>query len=640
VRIRSALRDVILPATAIAAAVGIVTGALVALGMNQRFQDSAVDGFFPRGSSDNGVAVVALDPTFFRKVELDPIGTYSTLLTSLADMGPETLIVQRSLIDTAQVQIADTQGGDVTGLLATAFRTLPDAGVFPLSAGRLDAPRDGSRLPVRTQAALASPVGQAAAATGIDTTTTESPEAAMRTLPLAVEFAPVRGASKAGGVVPSLTLLAWIRAEGLEPTITEHDDALVVGGRRVPTEGGQELRISYSSGLLPGGDSVVKASDILADRVPAEWLRGKVVVAGGTDAAYEPEVPVPVGGGRVPAVYVQANALNTLLTNAYLVPDGDAVTLIAVVVLAFAVALLVFILPLWASPLPALGAAGLWWLFAARRFDDGHVTDLLYPLVAIAVTFVIAAGWKGLREFRERRRVSQMFSRYVPEPVAKELLEPGQADTAAAGRRLDVAILFCDLRGFTAMSGQLEPPQVREILDVYFEATSQIILGHGGTVLRFVGDEVLAVFGAPLPQPDHVKAALQCALDLLDRAPALHAQLAERGLPPVDYGIGLHAGEVIAAHVGSTAHRQYDLVGDAANVGSRLCGQAGQCEVVTSGEVMTAAGLEVHAEPMGVLELKGASGRIAGYRLRSQAVPNGTPVTSGAGSQLSPPARS
>jgi class 3 adenylate cyclase len=213
-----------------------------------------------------------------------------------------------------------------------------------------------------------------------------------------------------------------------------------------------------------------------------------------------------------------------------------------------------------------------------------------------------------------------------PDPVAKELLEPGQADIAAAGRRLDVAILFCDLRGFTQLSGEMEPGQVREILDIYFETTSQIILAHGGTVLRFVGDEVLAVFGAPLPQPDHVKTALECALDLLENAPALHAQLAGRGLPPVDYGIGLHAGEVIAAHVGSSAHRQYDLVGDAANVGSRLCGKAGRGEIVTSGEVMAASGLEVRAAPLGVLDLKGASGRITGYRLRAQAVSTAVPT--------------
>jgi adenylate cyclase len=314
---------------------------------------------------------------------------------------------------------------------------------------------------------------------------------------------------------------------------------------------------------------------------------------------------------------VQANALNTMLTGEYLVPDGDAGTLLAVVLLALAVALVVLAIPLWASPLPPLVVTVGWYLFAGYRFRHGHITDLVFPIAAIGVAFIASAVWKGVREFRERRRVSSMFSRYVPDAVAKELLEPGQAEVAAAGRRLDVAIMFCDLRGFTKLSGELEPGQVRQILDVYFEDTSQTILASGGTVLRFVGDEVLAVFGAPLPQREHVAVGLRCALDLLAAAPQLHAELAKRGLPPVDYGIGLHAGEVIAAHVGSSAHRQYDLVGDAANVGSRLCGQAGAGEIVTSGEVMAGARFEVSAEPLGLLDLKGARGRITGYRIRA-----------------------
>jgi adenylate cyclase len=101
----------------------------------------------------------------------------------------------------------------------------------------------------------------------------------------------------------------------------------------------------------------------------------------------------------------------------------------------------------------------------------------------------------------------------------------------------------------------------------------------------------------------------------LAATPDLNAELAAKGLPPIQYGIGLHAGEVIAANVGSSAHRQYDLVGDAANVGSRLCGQAGRSEIIFSGEVMAAVDTRVDAEPLGMLDLKGVGGRIVGYRI-------------------------
>jgi adenylate cyclase len=317
-------------------------------------------------------------------------------------------------------------------------------------------------------------------------------------------------------------------------------------------------------------------------------------------------------------VFVQANAANTLLTGQYLAPSSTAGTVAAVGLLAFVVALLIMLLPLWFALLPPLVAAVAYWLYATNRFDHGHAADVLYPLVGVAVAFVGAVGWRAGAELLQRRRVSRLFARYVPATVAKEMLESGQAEAAAAGQRLDVGIVFCDLRGFTPVAAKLEPGQVRELLDCYFERASQVVLARDGTVLRFVGDEVFAVFGAPLPQPNHVTAALQSSQDLLAATPDLNAELAGRGLPPVEYGIGLHAGEVIAAHVGSSAHRQYDLVGDAVNVGSRLCGQAGRNEIILSGEVMTALDTPVDAEPLGVLDLKGVGGRIVGYRIRAE----------------------
>jgi adenylate cyclase len=203
----------------------------------------------------------------------------------------------------------------------------------------------------------------------------------------------------------------------------------------------------------------------------------------------------------------------------------------------------------------------------------------------------------------------------VPEAVVDELLEEGKAEEAAAGRRLEVAVMFCDLRGFTRMSEQLEPTHVREILEIYFEEASRIILDHEGTVLQFVGDEVLAVFGAPLPQADYAAAALSCARDMLDARSALNAKLADRNLPPVEYGIGLHIGDIVAAHIGSSAHRQYGIVGDTANVGSRLCSQARAGEIVVSEETLHGAGGDTNAERIGPLELKGIERELVGYRI-------------------------
>jgi adenylate cyclase len=448
--------------------------------------------------------------------------------------------------------------------------------------------------------------------------TSELSEERSSTVPLVVDASPVDGTVRRSEplLVPSVAVVALLRAEGLDPRVREREGGLTFGGRYVPTEGNHELRVSYAKALLPGGAQVISASQILSHPEAAKRLKGRIGVIGVSDKDYARVVPAPNGSGTMPSVFVEANALNTMLTREYLTPASEWTTVLGAALLAFLVALGVVLLPIWLTPFPALLLAGGWWLLARQRFDEGHPIDVVLPLAAIVLAFVGSFAWRAATELRERRRVSQMFSRYVPNEVAKELLDPKTAEAAAAGQRLDIAILFCDLRGFTALSATMAPGDVRELLDLYYERVSQIVLGHGGTVLRFVGDEVLAVFGAPLPMDHHVKVGLQCAIDILADTEALHDELAAQGLPPVEYGIGLHCGEVICAHVGSSAHRQYDIVGDAANIGARLCSEAGRRELVTSGDVIAEAGLDVEAEPLGVLELKGVSARIEGYRLR------------------------
>jgi adenylate cyclase len=620
-----ALVTVVAPAAAIAALVGVLAALLVPLGAAHRWQNAAVDGFFPRGTADPRVMVVAVDPRFVRRAALDPLVSYANLVAAAALGQPQTVLPQRSFIDTAQVQIADSQAyASVADAIADAFATLPGA-VYPLAAGHLGPPRAGSRLGVRTQAVLASPVGGVAAATAMDTTTAQSPTSIVRTLPLAVELRPgQRGGD--GVIVPSLALLGWLRAAGIRAEFVERDDALVVGGHRVPTEGDQELRVSYSADLLPGGRQVVNASDVVDGRVPLRRFRDKVVLIGVSDPTYSPGLPVPTANGRLPDVYVQANALNTLLTGQYLVPDSDVRTVLAVVLVGFVVALLVLLVPLWASLFPALVMAGAWWVYAGRRFDGGHLTDLVLPLASIGFAFVCAAGWKGLREFRDRRRVSQMFARYVPRHVAAQLLEPGAAAAVAAGQRLVVAVLFCDLRGFTALSAKLEPAQVRMLLDAYYERVSSIVLERSGTVMKFVGDEVFAVFGAPLPVADCATVALDCCRAVVAAGSALNDELTALELPAISYGIGLHYGEVVAAHVGSTTRRQYDVVGDTVNVGSRLCDQATSGAIVFSDELRRQAGEPDDAANLGTLTLKGVSRPITGYRITGPVV-DAHPVT-------------
>ena len=420
-------------------------------------------------------------------------------------------------------------------------------------------------------------------------------------------------------VIPSAALVAWIRASRHTPDIRVGADSVAVGGREIPTEGNGELRVHFVGALLPGGAQVLSAVDLVEGRVPASRLRGKTVVVGVDDRSVTKSVAAPVGPNRhLAPVYVEANAVNTLVTGAFLRLPSTAETVLTVGLVAFVVALLVLLLPLWACWAAPVLVAGAYWLFAGSRFSNGVVSDLALPSAAIVFAFITAGLGKAMIERRQRRRVAELFSEYVPDSVARELIDSGIADAIAAGQRLDVTVIFCDLRGFTPISATLEPTQVRELLDCYYEVMTEIVKRGDGTVLQFVGDEVFAVFGAPLPQTEHVDMALNCAREMRDVRPALNVTLRERGLPPVAYGIGVHTGPVVAAHVGTRVHRQYTVLGDTVNVASRLCNQAKAEELIFSDAVVAAVGLPPDTEEMGELSLKGVQRSVLGFCLRSR----------------------
>ena len=242
------------------------------------------------------------------------------------------------------------------------------------------------------------------------------------------------------------------------------------------------------------------------------------------------DTPVNKSGGT-PGVFIHANAINTMLTASYLDVASDTDVILWVALLAFLVALAVLFLPLWLSILVAVLLAAGYFVLTALRFDSGHILNLIYPYLMIVFAFIAALMVRYFTETRHRQRVSKLFAQYVPETVAQQLVEEGRVEQAAEGERLDVSLFFCDLRGFTAMSANLTPQQVRIMLNEFYDALTHIILEHTGTVLKFVGDEVFAVFGAPLPVDHHPQVTLDCAIEIQRCAPALSEQLGRDGHP-------------------------------------------------------------------------------------------------------------
>jgi adenylate cyclase len=237
--------------------------------------------------------------------------------------------------------------------------------------------------------------------------------------------------------------------------------------------------------------------------------------------------------------------------------------------------------------------------------------------------------------------VTALFSQYVPEAVAQQLVDADRAQVAAEGERLDMTVLFCDLRGFTALSESLEPATVRVMLNHYYDRVTDVVLAMGGTLMKYVGDEVFAVWGAPLPTPDHSARAFECAMAIQGLTPTLNAELVELGAPAVAFGIGLNTGEAVAAHFGGGRRRQYDVVGDTVNVGARLCSIAGRGEIILPEKIYEKVADPPPVEEVGPVSLKGvtrelhllrvpAAVTVGAHRADGQAAP-ASPEDSGEG---------
>jgi adenylate cyclase len=225
------------------------------------------------------------------------------------------------------------------------------------------------------------------------------------------------------------------------------------------------------------------------------------------------------------------------------------------------------------------GALAFW------LFGKGYVLDMAAPLVAVALSLVSTYGFLMFTEGREKRRIRAMFGQYVSPAILAELVDTRRDQLRAeVGARERLSILFSDLRGFTSLSENLAAEQVVELLNIHFSAMSEIVFRHQGTLDKFIGDAVMAFWGAPIRLPDHAQHAVRAALKMARAMKEVNETLATRGFPPIDTGLGVNTGEVVLGNIGSEHKLNYTVIGDHVNLSSRLEGLTKQygCQIIIS----------------------------------------------------------
>ncbi|HYB43516.1 MAG TPA: adenylate/guanylate cyclase domain-containing protein, partial [Candidatus Methylomirabilis sp.] len=273
---------------------------------------------------------------------------------------------------------------------------------------------------------------------------------------------------------------------------------------------------------------------------------------------------------------------------------------------ATAIGLSVFVSRSVAAPLRELEVA-------MRAVERGNL-QVRCDVVSNDEIGAVTEGFNSmLRGLRERDAIKEMFGKYVTPEIRDEILA---GRVALEGQAVEVTILFSDLRDFTPWVESSAPGEVVRDLNAYFTEMEEAIRSHKGIVLQFVGDEIEAVFGAPLPNPGHAEAAVRAALDMRERLRAFNARRAPGGRP-LRHGIGIHTGTVLAGNIGSSERLSYALVGDAVNLASRIQGLNKEfgSEILVSGVTRDRLDGLFPLHPLPAVRVKGKSLEVEVYRV-------------------------
>ena len=327
--------------------------------------------------------------------------------------------------------------------------------------------------------------------------------------------------------------------------------------------------------------------DVIEGRVDPSAFGGKIVLVGMMNALAEMDLhKTPVSAARMAGVEFQANLIHTLLNHRALVPQSQGRTMLVVVLLSLASAL---VLSQFGAALGAVFSvllAAVYLIWTSIQFNAGTLPNVLFVYVTIVVNYVAVAGVRFASERMERNRVTDVFGRFVPEEVRNQIVGMALQDPALiqpGGRQMEISVLFADIRGFTTMSENLEPAAVVDILNRYLDSMEAEVFEQGGTLDKYTGDGMMVLFGAPIEQPDHAERAVRAALGMQRAAAEVSRQRGEVKWG-VRYGIGITTGQAVVGHIGSRRRLDYTAIGDTVNLAARLEGNAPPGAVYVSQE--------------------------------------------------------
>lgn len=343
------------------------------------------------------------------------------------------------------------------------------------------------------------------------------------------------------------------------------------GTLRIPVDENVATLVPFRGGQ--GSFPYLSAADVIAGRLPAGSLAHRVVLVGTSVPGLMDLRSTPVDPA-FPGVEIHANLVSamldgTLKSKPAWVLGADVVQILVVGVL------LTLTLPLLSPLMATLLWVGLSLAIVAANIAFWQIGSLVLPVAGVlflaALLYVLDMSWGYFVEARTKRQFTNLFGQYVPPELVEEMARDPER-YSMEGRRADLTVLFSDVRDFTTMSEGLAPEALAALMNTYHGTMTDVIRKQRGTLDKYIGDAIMAFWGAPIADQAHARHAVLAALGMCEALPELNERLAARGWPKLKIGIGVNTGPMTVGDMGSPVRKAYTVMGDAVNLGSRLEG--------------------------------------------------------------------
>ncbi len=399
--------------------------------------------------------------------------------------------------------------------------------------------------------------------------------------------------------------------------------SLTLDARRIPLDHAGQLLINqygkfnaYSYSGLIAALKQLDAGDVEHLLVKPDEFTDRIVFIG-ADAVGVQDLKATPLSAKTAGVYLQASVTGNLLSGDFLRPLSGTIT--------WSISLILALLGAWAALALRHVSVKLALLFvllllfglgALLAFRYGVVVDMLAPMASAFCAWFAAFSFLFFTEGKDKRRVRRVLAQYVSPAVLAEVVDKYENYLEAeVGLRANISVLFSDIRNFTSMSETLSPEKVVEMLNVYFSAMTDVLFAHHATIDKFIGDAIMAFWGAPVRDEQHALHAVRAALDMLQALQTVNTGLTARGIAPISIGIGINTGEAVLGNIGSEKKLAYTAIGDNVNLAARLEGltKTYGCPVLVTENTRTHVQAEFPCRLVDSVRVKGKTHAIRVY---------------------------